>query len=178
MLTERERRVKGISGLVATAFLAAACSVNTAGGQEGQNTPYQPVETTPATIVNPTPEPVQTPEEKTNDEKAKEAMLSAWVNNSLNSGIQKTKEQFIQGTSYVTAEVLKVEATNLNDWQNQEALIASGAQSSQVLQVSWAGGSYKHDQSSSTGTASKYFGQIEINDVQMTEDGSFPISNA
>lgn len=178
------KRLRGISAVFASAFLAASCSGSSPSPSETP-TPTIRVLPTETPIFTTTPEitPIFTPEptpivEKTVDQQAKEVMFNFWINKTLNTGVQEKKEYVVPGTSYIQQDILKVEATRLNDWQNQENLILNDQQSSEILQISWAGGNYKHEKSSKDGKASKYFGQIEINNAQMINRGVFPLSDA
>lgn len=178
-------RLRGFRKIAGTAVLAASLS---ACSQSPDNQPIQtPVsvnthepqivtpEPTKTPIFTTTPEktPIPTPEptpivEKTPAEKAREAMLNSWLY-TLNSGIQENADE--------QYKALKVEATNLSTWQSQEDLILNGGQSSEVLKVSWAGGSYVHGKGNN-GNASKYFGQIEINNAQIISQGGVPLTDA
>lgn len=186
-------KLKGLSALGASALFLASCSGSslkpTPTNEFSPNpnktpTPTMQVLPTETPIFTPAPEitPIPTPEptpivEKTPAEQAREAMLNSWLY-TLNSGVQKNPEQSIQGTSYIGGNALKVKAANLNDWQDQENSILNGGQSSEVLKVSWAGGGYEHDKISKNGKASKYFGQIEINNAQVVSEGIFSLSDA
>jgi len=181
------RRLKRLSAFTATLFLAAACSAPVDANRPTPSSESQafPQNTeVPAPIIiykTPTPQESPTPPEtveNTIENQAKKVTVNYWIDNVLNSGTQKTKEEFLDGTTFIIANILKVEATNLKDWQDQKDLILSGRQSSNPLQISWAGGSYGHKQSSKDGTSVKDFGQIEINNAQIASESVLGISNA
>lgn len=184
-MVERNRshkKLKGLSAIGTSVLFIASCTGSEISSSDPLLETPRPLPSANETFIQPTIRPIETPQptptetEKTLDELARETMLNVWVN-TLNSGVTKKEHEGAAAIGQIGELAINTNLEKPEQLFNQTAIILSGGKSEDPISVLWAGGSYTHSKNNPEGSADKWVGGLEINNVFLSNTGFFPITD-